>query len=150
MGTHFNCYVLLRIITYYYKTILAYYCVIITSLFYIMIIPVTVFCYYVLLKGHYCILHFLLLTTIASLLRILHIHHDSLFQIHYYIIIISFLSRCFVIITSLLQMAKLCNTDFMVTCCYIRCFDYNCILPIITIITYYYVLVFETDRATCR
>ena len=69
------------------------------------------------------------------------------YQIHYYIIIISLPRRYYIIITSISQKAKLCNNDFIITYNYIACFYYTYIiplLPIIAVITYYYV--FETGQ----
>ena len=41
-------------------------------------------------------------------------------------------------------MVELCNNESIITYYYIGCFHYNKLLPIITIITYYYV--FETGQ----
>ena len=65
----------------------------------------------------------------------------SIITLYYKIIITLLLRHYYVVLTSPLQMAKLCNNYFIITYYYIWCFNY---LPIITIITYYYA--FETGQ----
>ena len=76
------------------------------------------------------------------------ITHNYTIITHYYnFIITSLLRHYYVIITSLLQKAKLCNNDSIITYYYIGYFHYN---AIITYCYHYYLLLRVWDRALCR
>ena len=140
---------LLLIITHYYDLIIKYYNVIITSLLrhYYIIITSLFRNYYSLLQFHYFLFLRHYYVTITSLLRryyVIIIHYYSLLQFHYYLL----LRHYYVIITSLLRHYYKWR-NFVIMSLLLPIFTLAVsiimpLLPIITIITYYYV--FETGK----